>query len=146
MQVNVAASTSAILGSTSGYTEAVTGGGGGGIAVGSLPIAIWDGRIELNGEKVVGATSTGGEVTVSGKAGLMAQANIGGSTLPISFNGVANANPYVAPNSAAIGAYAGFGLAIEIGDGANVTFDANGSIRSDGVASLGASAGIGGSF
>lgn len=144
MQVNVAAATSAILGGVSGYTETIPGGGG--VTVGGLPIAIWEGRVELNAEKVIGATDAG-DITFGGKVGLMAQANFGGSTLPISFGGIANQNaPYVVPNSAAFGAYAGMSLKAAITEAVDATFDAHGSVRTDGVVGYGVFAAIGGSF
>ena len=102
-------------------------------------------ELELNGEKVVGATEHG-DIVAHGKIGLMAQANLGGSTLAISFNGVANQNPFVVAGSTAYGIYTGFDLNAPIAADLDLTASVGGSVRSDGVAGANASLGLVGGF
>lgn len=139
-ELRVAASTSYVHGEVSGYDEVTPTAT---VTVGAVPIRVWDGRLELNGAKVAGHTEHG-EVTVNGKVGVFAQANMGGSALPFTAGGVTT--NYVIPNSTGYGVYAGAGLTADIGAGAELGASVNGSARSDGLLSGGVSVSVSGAF
>jgi len=142
--VNIAASASYAYGQVSGYTETGTTLS---IAVGSVPVGVFDGRLELNGTKLVGATEHG-DVTLRGKVGVLVQANVGGSNVPVTFSGggLSAASSFTNPGSTSFGGYAGAGLSADIAH--NVVLDVGGDVllRTDGLASIGGKVGLTGSF
>jgi uncharacterized protein with beta-barrel porin domain len=116
-------------GQVAGYTET---GATANLTVGQQTISLFDGRVGLTGTSIVGSTN-GGAVQLSGKFGLLADSNVGGSTTAVTLLGqTLNAT---APGSSAIGAYAGFGLKVPVSD--TVAFGAaiDGTVRGDGRAS-----------
>jgi hypothetical protein len=139
-EIRVAVSTSYIHGEVSGYNETTPTST---VAVGALPIRVWEGRVEVNGATIVGQTEHG-NVTVNGRMGLFAQSNMGGSTLPFTTGG-ATIN-YVDPGSTGYGLYAGAGITADIASGVEVSASVNGSARSDGLLSGGGAVGLSGDF
>lgn len=125
-EVNIAASASYIYGGVGSYTERSANFTA---TVGAMPISVFEARLELNGEKIVGQTSNG-DIRLRGKVGVLAQANLGSSNIPLSLNGTTTT--FANPGTTTYGAYAGGGISADIGHGLVLDAGLDFTVRADG--------------
>lgn len=127
-QFNVATTLKYVGGGVGGYSET---GSLANLTVGSQPVSLLDGRIELNTDQAVGQTGRG-IVHIFAKAGLFAQSNLGGSTVPITLLGQTFNS--ITPGATLYGAFGGLGLTVPVSFG-DLTASINASARNDGLVS-----------
>jgi hypothetical protein len=125
-QINVAASASYIYGGVGSYTESSANFTA---AVGAVPISVFEARLELNGEKIIAPTAHG-DVRIRGKVGVLAEANMGSSNIPLTLNGTATT--FANPGTTTYGAYAGAGPSADIGSGLVLDAGLDFTARADG--------------
>ncbi len=125
-EINVAASASYIYGGVGSYTESSANFTA---AVGAVPISVFEARLELNGEKIMAPTAHG-DVRIRGKVGVLAEANMGSSNIPLTLNGTATT--FANPGTTTYGAYAGAGLSADIGSGLVLDAGVDFTARADG--------------
>ena len=118
-----------IAGGFSGYTET---GSTADAVVGAETIGIFDSSIEINGSTVLKSTGTG-DVKLTGKAGLFAQLNVGGSTsVPVTLLGLPTAGS-AASGASGFGVYGGLGIDDPISSNLMLRASFDGSARTDGT-------------
>lgn len=125
-EINVAASASYIYGGVGSYTERSANFTA---AVGAVPISVFEARLELNGEKIIAPTAHG-DVRIRGKVGVLAEANMGSSNIPLTLNGTATT--FANPGTTTYGAYVGAGLSADIGSGLVLDAGLDFTARADG--------------
>jgi len=125
-EINVAASASYIYGGVGSYTESSANFTA---AVGAVPISVFEARLELNGEKIIAPTAHG-DVRIRGKVGVLAEANMGSSNIPLTLNGTATT--FANPGTTTYGAYVGAGLSADIGSGLVLDAGVDFTARADG--------------
>lgn len=125
--LNVTARAKYVGGAVAAYTET---GGLVNLTVGQQPISLLDLRTELNGHVAVGSTQ-GGDVLLTGSAGVFGQSNLGGSSVPVTVLGQQINS--VTPGSVAYGVYGAAGLTAPLTASANLGVNFGGSARSDGL-------------
>jgi hypothetical protein len=125
-EINVAASASYIYGGVGSYTESSANFTA---VVGAVPISVFEARLELNGEKIIAPTAHG-DVRIRGKVGVLAEANMGSSNIPLTLNGTATT--FANPGTTTYGAYAGAGLSADIGSGLVLDAGVDFTARADG--------------
>jgi hypothetical protein len=130
-----------IAGGFSGYTET---GSSSNATVGAETIGIFESSIELDGSTVLKSTDAG-DVTLTGKVGLFAQVNVGGSNVPVSLLGVATAGSS-ASGASGYGVFGGVGINAPVSANMSVGAGFDGSVRSDGTVSGAAKVKLAGSF
>lgn len=134
-EVNFASSLNYIGGQVNGYTET---GSGLNLAVGNASIKVAEVRFEVNGKTKVGQTDHGA-VVLSGKIGVLAQSNFGGSTVDVSFFGGPTQNA-VTPGTSTYGAYIGAGLSAPFAENIDLELGTDFLLRNDGLSDLSGSA------
>jgi hypothetical protein len=125
-EINVAASASYIYGGVGSYTESSANFTAN---VGAVPISVFEARLELNGEKIIAPTAHG-DVRIRGKVGVLAEANMGSSNIPLTLNGTATT--FANPGTTTYGAYVGAGLSADIGSGLVLDAGVDFTARADG--------------
>ncbi|MDR3473100.1 MAG: autotransporter outer membrane beta-barrel domain-containing protein [Devosia sp.] len=126
-QLNVAGKLGYIGGNFAGYTET---GSDANLTVGSEDIGVFDAKVELNGNTTLSGTGMG-DAVLSGKVGLFAQTDVGGSAVPVSVLGLPTAGSS-ASGASGYGVYAGAGIDMPIQDGLTLGASVLGSARNDG--------------
>lgn len=124
--VKLAASASYIYGGVGSYTERSANFTAN---VGAMPISVFEARLELNGEKIIAPTAHG-DVRIRGKVGVLAEANMGSSNIPLTLNGTATT--FANPGTTTYGAYVGAGLSADIGSGLVLDAGVDFTARADG--------------
>ena len=139
-EVKVAASGSYIYGGVGSYTETATGFTA---VVGAMPISVFEARLELNGEHIAARTEHG-DVRLRARIGVLAQANMGSSTIPLTLNGATTS--FANPGTTTYGVYAGAGVSADVGAGLMLDGGADISARTDGTTAASLKASLVGSL
>jgi hypothetical protein len=127
-------------GLVSGYSET---GSAMNLTVGAQTIGVIDARLGLEARQLV-ADTAGGPYALTAKAGVFADDNFGSSSVPVTLWGVSQT--VATPGSTAYGAYGGFGVDGAMAGTMHISAHMDGSVRTDGVVTASAKAGIGGAF
>ncbi|HVY21328.1 MAG TPA: autotransporter outer membrane beta-barrel domain-containing protein [Bauldia sp.] len=116
-------------GSIGGYTET---GSSANQTVGSQPLSLAEGRLEVNGTRNVGQVAAGA-MSFFGKAGVYAQTNFGGTSVPVTVFGSTFTS--VTPGTVVYGVYGGGGIKVRTSDTSSVSMSLNTYGQSNGVMS-----------
>jgi hypothetical protein len=116
-------------GSLAGYTES---GSSANQTLGAQPLSLAEGRLEVNGTRNVGQVAAGA-ISFFGKAGVYAQTNFGGSTVPVTVFGSTFTS--VTPGTIVYGVYGGGGIKVPTSEASSVSMSLNTYGQSNGVLS-----------
>ena len=125
-------------GLVSAYTET---GSSMNLVVGSQTIGVVDARIGIEIDR---PAAEGDAVTLTAKAGLLAQDNFGSASVPVTTFG--STLTVATPGGSAFGAYGGLKLDAALGNGLRLGAQLDGALRTDGVLSESAKFSLAGAF
>ena len=128
-----------VAGLTSGYTET---GSSMNLAVGEQVIGLLDVRLGLEARHILDVE--GHKTELVAKAGALAQANLGTSSIPVTTLG--QTVDVGSPGSQSLGLYGGLGVDMAVTESFGVNLRLDGQLRFDDRSSLSASIGFGGTF
>jgi hypothetical protein len=127
--LNVAVRGKYVGGGLQGYTETDSSANQ---TVGAQAVSVADGRIEINGTRNVAQTGFG-VVSFFGKAGVYAQTNFGGTTVPVTVFG--STFDSVTPGAVVYGVYGGGGVKVPTSEAGSVAMSLNTYGQSNGIVS-----------
>ncbi|HVY21325.1 MAG TPA: autotransporter outer membrane beta-barrel domain-containing protein [Bauldia sp.] len=125
--LNFALKAKYVGGSIAGYTET---GSVAPLTIGAQPVSLAEGRIELNGTRTIGQSGSG-PISFFGKAGVYAQSNLGGTSVPVTVFGTTFMS--TTPGRVTYGVYGGAGVKVPLNTASDFALSFNTSAQNDGL-------------